>query len=68
MRFADILVEANKYVTMNINGQSTLRKTESANKLEIDVDLDLLDSRIEDRLNSLTTVNPAFVKTKNIVQ
>ena len=68
MRFADVLVEANKYVKMNMSGQSALRAGNSANKLELDVDLDSLDSRIEDSLNSLTTVNPVFVKTKNLVQ
>ena len=68
MRFADVLVEANKYVKMNMSGQSALRGGNDANKLELDADLDSLDSRIEDRLNSLTTVNPVFVKTKNLVQ
>lgn len=68
MRFGDVLVEAGKYVKMNTNGQSALGKAEGANKLEIDVGLDLLDSRIEDCLNSLTTVNPIFVRTKNLVQ
>lgn len=68
MRFADILVEANKYVKMSVNGQSALRQTDHTSKLEIDVDLDQLDSGIEDRLNSLTTVNPVFIKTRNVVQ
>lgn len=68
LRFADVLLEANRYVKMNIGGKSTLQGAGNANKLEVDVDLDLLDSKIEDRLNSLTTVNPIFVKTRNMVQ